>query len=164
MKILGIDPGTATTGWAVTEKKDGAEIKAIAYGHISTQPQDSDWKRLKEITQDIKEIIHTHKPDEAAVESLFFFKNVKTAMTVSQARGAILLAITQEEVPLYEYTPLQIKQALTGYGQATKKQVQSMVQRLLKLEKPPTPDDTADAIAITICHHQSRKLQSLLNK
>ncbi len=160
MKILGIDPGTATTGWAILEEKKG-EIMPIAYGHISTSPDDSTSMRLKEVADDIEKIIQDYKPQESAIEDIFFFKNVKTAVKVSQSRGAMLLTLEKMSVKIFEYTPLQVKQAITGYGRAEKMQVQLMVKNILNLKQIPKPDDTADAIAIALCHLQSRKLLNL---
>lgn len=157
MKILGIDPGTATVGWAVIEEIKG-RLTPLAYGHISTSKDRSLSDRLFEISRDLTDIINTHHPDEASVEELFFFKNVKTVMSVSQARGAILLTLVSLQVRMFEYTPLQVKQSLTGYGRAEKKQVQLMVKNILKLETIPKPDDTADALALAICHVNSRKV------
>jgi len=160
MKILAIDPGTATTGWAVLEECNG-KIKTIAYGHISTSPENSTGERLKEVADDIKELIKKYQPRESAVEDIFFFKNVKTVIKVSQSRGAILLMLEQLGVKIFEYTPLQVKQSITGYGRAEKKQIQLMVKNILKLKNIPKPDDTADAIAIALCHLQSRKMMRL---
>jgi crossover junction endodeoxyribonuclease RuvC len=160
IRILGIDPGTAIVGWAVLEEK-GSLVKAIAYGHISTSPENSTSHRLAEVACDLSEIIKKYKPQEAAVEDLFFFKNLKTVMKVSQARGAILLTLEQFCVSIFEYTPLQVKQALTGYGRAEKKQIQLMVKNILKLKEIPKPDDTADAIAIALCHLNSRKVRQI---
>jgi len=155
IRILGIDPGTATTGWAILEQHN-KELVPVAYGHISTSPKDSTCQRLKEVAQDIDEIIKKYQPTEGIIEDLFFFKNVKTAMKVSQSRGAIMLTLIKAGLGIFEYTPLQVKQAVTGYGRADKKQVQLMVKNILKLKEIPTPDDTADALAIAICHMQSR--------
>jgi crossover junction endodeoxyribonuclease RuvC len=163
MRILGIDPGTATTGWSILEQNK-KEIVTIAYGHITTSSKKSISQRLKEVAQDIEEIIKKYKPTEGAVEDLFFFKNVKTAMKVSQSRGAIMLTLINSGLDVFEYTPLQVKQAVTGYGRADKKQVQLMVKNILKLKEIPTPDDTADAIAIAICHMQSRNFINAKNK
>lgn len=160
LRVLGIDPGTAIVGWAVLEEC-GNSVKAVAYGHISTSPKQSTAERLLEVSQDLSEIIKKHNPQEAAVEDLFFFKNVKTVMKVSQARGAILLTLEQFRVNIAEYTPLQVKQALTGYGRAEKKQIQLMVKNILKLKEIPKPDDTADAIAIALCHINSRKVRQI---
>lgn len=153
-----MDPGTATVGWAVLEEKCGC-IKAIAYGHISTSSKDSPEKRLFEVACDLGAIINKYGPDESAVEDLFFFKNLKTAIKVAEARGAILLTLEQNCVNIVSYTPLQVKQALTGYGRAEKKQIQIMVQKILRLKKIPKPDDVADAIAIALCHLNSRKMR-----
>ena len=160
LRVLGVDPGTATTGWAILEEEKGKVIP-IAYGHISTSPSRSTAERLKEVSDDIEEIIKKYTPSEGAVEDLFFFKNVKTVIKVSQSRGGILLALERMGVKVFEYTPLQVKQALTGYGRAEKKQVQIMVKNILKLKEIPKPDDTADAIAIALCHLNSRKMNNL---
>ena len=157
MKILGIDPGTATVGWAVIEEIRG-KLTPLDYGHISTSKDKELAERLFEISNDITAIIQKHHPDEASVEELFFFKNVKTVMSVSQARGAILLTLQTQRVKIFEYTPLQVKQSLTGYGRAEKHQVQAMVKNILKLQEIPKPDDTADALALALCHSNSRKM------
>ena len=157
MKVLGIDPGTATTGWAILEECKGC-VAPIAYGHISTLPKNSVSDRLKEVADDLEKIIKKYEPQESAIEDIFFFKNVKTAVKVSQSRGAMLLTLEKKNVRIFSYTPLQVKQALTGYGRADKKQIQLMVKNILKLKSIPKPDDTADAIAIAICHLNSRKL------
>lgn len=160
IRVLGIDPGTATTGWAVLEEIDG-EIDPIAYGHISTSPKQTTAKRIKEVSDDLEDIIKKYRPQEGAIEDIFFFKNVKTAVKVSQSRGAMLLTLENNKLGIFEYTPLQVKQAITGYGRADKKQIQLMVKNILNLKKIPKPDDTADAIAVAICHLQSRKLINL---
>lgn len=156
MRVLGIDPGTAITGWAVLEEKNG-EIIPVAYGCITTDKKLSDEERLCEIAADISKIIDKYEPREAAIEKLFFFKNQKTIITVAQARGAILLTLKQKGVKVCGYTPLVVKQAITSYGRAQKKQVQEMTKNILKLKTIPKPDDCADAIAIAICHINSRK-------
>jgi len=163
LRVLGIDPGTATVGWAVLDEIKG-EAKAIAYGHITTSPKNTTAERLFEVARDLEQIMNKYKPDESAVEDLFFFKNVKTVMKVSQARGAILLTLEKNCVSVFGYTPLQVKQALTGYGRAEKKQVQVMVKEILKLKSIPKPDDTADAIAIALCHINSRKMLNIKQK
>ncbi len=160
-KILGIDPGTATTGWAVLEEKNG-QVKTIAYGHISTDKNLSDETRILEISKDLEDIIKKYAIKEAAIEELFFFKNKKTVIQVAQARGAILLTLANKNVRMCGYTPLQIKQSLTGYGRAEKKQIQEMTKRILGLKDLPKPDDTADAIAIALCHIHSRKMNNLI--
>lgn len=162
LRVLGIDPGTATVGWAILDETKG-NVEAVAYGHISTSPKNSTEERLFEVASNLEEIIKKYKPDESAVEDLFFFKNVKTVMKVSQARGAILLTLEKNCVSVSGYTPLQVKQALTGYGRADKKQMQIMVQKILKLKSIPKPDDTADAIAIALCHLNSRKMREINN-
>jgi len=156
MRVLGIDPGTAIVGWAVLEENKGA-IQPIEYGHITTSKDRTDSERLLEIAKDIELLIEKHRPTTAAVEDLFFFKNLKTAVVVAQARGAILLTLEKRGLTISEYTPLQIKQALTGYGRAEKKQVQEMVKAVLKLSDIPKPDDTADAIAAALCYIHSYK-------
>lgn len=162
MKILGIDPGTATTGWAIIEKK-GNTLLPLAYGHISTAKSNSDADRILEISNDLTKIIKKHTPIESAIESLFFFKNQKTVIQVAQSRGAILLTLKQNNVKVFSYTPLQVKQALTGYGRAEKKQMQLMIKNILHLGAIPKPDDVADALAIAVCHANSRILINLKN-
>jgi crossover junction endodeoxyribonuclease RuvC len=156
MRILGIDPGTATVGWGVIEIGTGAPT-VVASGHISTPKEMPLSQRLLEISRDIKEVLALYKPSEAGVEELFFFKNQKTVISVAQARGAILLTLEENSVSIFGYTPLQVKQALTNYGRADKAQVQQMVKALLKLKEIPKPDDTADALAIALCHAQRRR-------
>ena len=160
VRVLGVDPGTAIVGWAILDETKGC-VTAIAYGHITTSPQNSTAERLFEVVRDLECIIEKYRPHEAAVEDLFFFKNVKTVMKVSQARGSILLTLQRFCVSIFEYTPLQVKQALTGYGRAEKKQIQLMVKNILKLKEIPKPDDTADAIAIALCHLNSRKMREI---
>ena len=149
MIILGIAPGTAATGFAIIKKQ--SELRAIDYGCIRTSPQFSTAERLKETHQQIAKLIKKHRPDIIAVEDIFFFKNLKTAIKVSQARGVALLSASQAKIPIAEYTPLQIKQAVTSYGRADKSQVQKMVKVLLNLKEIPKPDDAADALAVAIC-------------
>lgn len=151
MKILGIDPGTAIVGFGVVEAISG-KFKMIDGGVIKTPAAESDSARLKIIADELEEIIKQTKPDVMAVEKLFFAQNVTTAMSVSQARGVILLAGEQNGLPVFEYTPLQIKQSLTGYGKAEKHQVQEMVRTILKLKEVPKPDDCADALACALTH------------
>jgi crossover junction endodeoxyribonuclease RuvC len=160
LRVLGIDPGTAIVGWAVLDECKGC-VTPVAYGHISTSPENTTSERLFEVVRDLEQIIEKYQPQESAVEDLFFFKNVTTAMKVAQARGSILLTLEKFCVKIYEYTPLQVKQALTGYGRAEKKQIQLMVKNMLKLKEIPKPDDTADAIAIALCHLNSRKMREV---
>ncbi|NQV12944.1 MAG: crossover junction endodeoxyribonuclease RuvC [Parcubacteria group bacterium] len=163
MIILGIDPGTATTGFGLIERK-GDKAKYIKCGCITTGMGMPMSERISCIYDDISALIKEYKPAAAAVEELFFFKNAKTVITVAQARGAILLAIQKAGLPLGEYTPLQIKQSLTGYGRADKAQMQQMVKSMLGLNKIPKPDDAADALAVAICHANSERLNNLCNK
>jgi len=156
MIILGIDPGTAITGYGVIEKKP-AKIEVIGYGCIRTETNLSTAERLKKIDQQLAKIIRQYKPQQMAVEDIFFFKNTKTAMKVSQARGVILARAARMNIPVDEYTPLQIKQATTSYGRAEKKQVQMMVKLILNLKEIPKPDDAADALAAAICCAHSNK-------
>lgn len=160
LRILGIDPGTALVGWAVLESKNGS-IVPIAYGHIDTKGSFLESEKIMAISQQLHEIILKYAPREAAVEKVFFFKNQKTVIHVSQARGAILLILEQNNMPAFEYTPLQIKQAVTGYGRADKNQIQQMTKSILRLISIPKPDDTADALAAAICHMHSRKNELL---
>lgn len=159
LRVMGVDPGTATTGWAIIEEKN-CKLKAIAYGSINTLKDKSESRRLFEIHKDLSSIIKKYRPQEAAIEKIFFFKNQKTVIPVSQARGAILLTLEQKRVKIFGYTPLQVKQSLTGYGRAEKKQIQLMAKNILELKTIPRPDDTADAIAVAVCHLNSRGMQS----
>lgn len=153
MIYLGIDPGTATTGFGVisqaSPKKQEYEI--LEFGVISTKKTDTDAHRLQILYEDLSAIIKKYKPDLVGIEKLFFSNNQTTAMTVSQARGVALLACNQAKIPILEFTPLQVKNTLCGYGKADKKQIQSVVQKTFKLKNIPKPDDAADALAIAIC-------------
>ncbi len=154
MIILGIDPGTAITGYGVVEYK-GNNFKLLEYGVIRSAKSEVLAVRLNKIFTGINEIIDKYKPEQFAVEELFFNKNVKTALSVGHARGVILLAAHLKGLKVNEYTPLQVKQAVVGYGRAEKKQVQFMVKAILNLPDIPKPDDAADALAIAICHGHS---------
>lgn len=156
--ILGLDPGTATTGWGVI-REEGKNPQLVAFGCIETSKAKSAVERLKEIADDLEELLEVYQPDEVAVEDLFFFKNLKTAVKVAQARGVLLLLAARKKRKIFEYTPLQVKQALTGYGRADKMQVQLMVKQILKLKKIPRPDDAADALAVALCRQQSRGIE-----
>lgn len=147
MTILGIDPGLATTGYGII-KKSGSKITAVCFGCIKTPAKMESSERLNLINKDLQKIIKKYKPDCAAVEQLFFCKNVKTAIAVGQARGVILLTLAQNKLPIYEFTPLQVKQNTTSYGKADKKQVQKMLKVLLNLKEAPKQDDAADALAV----------------
>ena len=151
MKILGIDPGTGIVGFGLISQ-NGQDLKLLDAGTITTPPNQELAERLQTIYNELSGLIDEFQPDALSVEKLFFAKNVTTAISVSHARGVILLAGKIQNVPIYEYTPLQIKQALTGYGRADKKQIQIMVQTILKLKQPITQDDCADGIAAAICH------------
>lgn len=157
MRILGIDPGTGILGFGVIEADKG-KAKLVDAGVIRTLPKEDDAVRLQTIFEEITDIIAQSKPTVMAVEKLYFAKNVTTAMTVSQARGVVLLAGQQAGLDIYEYTPLQIKQALTGYGHAEKHQIQEMVKVILKLKTIPKPDDCADALAAAITHSMTAHL------
>ncbi len=162
-RILGIDPGTAIVGWAILDViEEKNEPSVVAYGHISTAPTDSDEIRLEEIASDLIKIIALHKPEAAAIEQLFFFKNQKTIITVAQARGVIVHTCHKKNLTVAHYTPLQIKQSLTGYGRADKKQIQKMIVKILNLTEIPEPDDTADALTVALCHANSYKFQKKL--
>jgi crossover junction endodeoxyribonuclease RuvC len=162
MRILGIDPGTATTGYGlVTEDENGA-LLAIKYGAIITPPEMPMPERLVMLYRQLNEIILLHHPDSGAVEKLFFTRNVTTAISVGQARGVILLALAQAGLSVGEYTPMEVKQAVAGYGGADKRQVQMMVKALLGLEDIPKPDDAADALAIAITHLHNASIQERL--
>lgn len=156
MRILGIDPGTGILGFGVIEANRG-KTQMVDAGVIRTPPKQDDAIRLQTIFEEITDIIVQSKPTDMAVEKLFFAQNVTTAMTVSQARGVVLLAGQQAGLRIHEYTPLQIKQALTGYGRAEKKQIQEMVRVILSLDLVPKPDDCADALAAAITHSMTMR-------
>lgn len=167
MVILGIDPGIAIVGWGVIRYGGIAtEIKTIDYGAVTTSADMKTEDRLEAVYSEIDRIIKTYKPDAAAIEELFFNTNQKTGIIVAEARGTILLSCRLNNVPIFEYTPLQIKQSTVGYGRADKKQMISMVTALLSLKEPPKPDDTADALAAAICHAYtgSSRLAQFYNK
>ena len=158
MIIMGIDPGIAIVGYSIVECK-GNNLKAIDYGCIKTGADMMLPDRLKIVYDELTEIIKRYNPDELAIEELFFNKNAKSVMKVGQARGVEILAAVNQGLNVYEYTPLQIKQAVTGYGRADKNQVQEMVKMLLNLKEKPKPDDVADALAVAICHCSSIKFK-----
>lgn len=160
MRILGIDPGTAICGYGVIDVI-GNRLKPVVYGAIITKPENSDAERLEILFHELEEIIATYQPDKVGVEELFFNRNVTTAITVGQARGVILLALQMQKIPLYEYTPLQVKQAVVGYGKATKDQVTYMTMNLLGIREKIKPDDAADALAVAICTAHSSKSDDL---
>ena len=163
MLVLGIDPGTAITGYGLV-REAGDQLQAVAYGAITTP---SDWalpQRLRKIYGDLTVLIREYSPTESAVEQLFFSRNVKTALAVGHARGVTLLAMADGGLPVHEYTPLQVKQAVVGYGRAEKAQVQELVKLLLGLEAIPQPDDAADALAVAICHLHSARMAALIKR
>ena len=163
MLVLGIDPGTAITGYGLVEGEDD-DLTLLAYGAITTSSDQPLPERLQRIYQELTALIEDRQPTAVAVEELFFSKNVRTALSVGQARGVALLAAANARLPIHEYTPLQVKQAIAGYGRATKGQVQQMVRMLLDLDSVPQPDDAADAIAVAICHIHSAKLTAMLRE
>lgn len=152
--ILGIDPGLADVGFGVI-RQNGNEIELLEYAGVRTRSDLAPETRLKKISDKLSEIIKKQKPDVAAIEQIFFCKNIKTALLIGQARGALMLTLGNARIPVLEYTPLQVKQALTSYGRASKNQIQQMVKLILKMPEAPKPDDVADALAIAICcaHH-----------
>lgn len=154
MRILGIDPGYGTTGFALVETRPGS-TQLRQCGVITTPPGMAFPSRLEMLYSDLQEVLRVHQPQAMAIEELFFGQNVTTGIGVAQARGVILLAAAQAAVPVFEYKPMQVKQAVVGYGGASKHQMMEMTRRLLKLEKLPRPDDAADAIAIALCHARS---------
>ena len=155
MIVLGIDPGTAKTGYGVVER-DGAKLRALDYGCLETLSTQELPRRLLEIHRAVTELILTHKPERLGIERLFFNKNVQTAFAVGQARGVVLLAAAEHGLPVFEYGPHEVKLSVTGYGRAQKNQVQKMVQAVLGLSVLPRPDDAADALAVAICLAHAR--------
>ena len=161
MLVFGIDPGTAITGYGLVRLAENGDLSLVDYGAVLTSANQPMSERLLDIHQKLNDIISLHRPDCGAVEKLFFQKNVTTAISVAQGRGAALVALAQSGLDVAEYTPLEIKQAVAGYGGAGKQQVQQMVRALLNLEDIPRPDDAADALAVAICHLHSRKSRAL---
>ncbi len=160
MRILGIDPGTAITGWGVVEG-DGDDLHVVAYGVITTAAGTPLPARLQIIYRELTVIAGQWQPEESAIEELFFSKNAKTALAVGHGRGAAMLALANANLPITEYKPLEVKQAITGHGGADKQQIQQMVKLLLRLDELPRPDDAADALAVAICHSHSARLRRL---
>ncbi len=161
MRILGLDPGTAITGYGVIDLQPGGEVQVVAYGVLRTPARQPMPVRLQRLYHALQELLVLHRPQAAAVEKLFFQRNVTTAMAVGQARGVALLALAQAGLPVAEYTPNEVKEAVTGYGSADKQQVQRMVQTLLHLAERPRPDDAADALAVALCHAQHARFAAL---
>jgi crossover junction endodeoxyribonuclease RuvC len=160
MLVVGIDPGTATTGYGLVAETDSG-ISVVDYGVITTPAGERPELRLALLYEKLNAILLLHRPESGAVEKLFFQRNVTTAISVGQARGVIMLALAQHHVSIGEYTPLEVKQAVTGYGGADKQQVQLMVKALLNLQEVPRPDDAADALAVAICHLHSLRMRFL---
>jgi crossover junction endodeoxyribonuclease RuvC len=161
MLVIGIDPGTATTGYGLVRERNDGSLEAVAYGAILTDPATPFAERLLDLHNQLTAILLLHHPESGAVEKLFFQRNVRTALSVGHGRGVVLLALAQQGVPLAEYSPMEVKQAVVGYGAAEKKQVQQMVKALLELPEIPRPDDVADALAIAICHLHSARFSLL---
>jgi len=161
MIVLGIDPGIGTTGYGVVGEDERGEVSLITYGVVETKPGAPMPERLHVLYDEMTAVLHQHKPDSVAIEQLFFGRNVTTAISVGQARGVVLLAAAQAGLVVYEYKPAEVKQALSGYGNADKRQMQEMVRMLLHLDHIPRPDDAADAVAIAVCHLHSQKLRRL---
>lgn len=160
MRVIGIDPGTAITGWGIVEG-EGNELSLVACGVVTTPAGTPLPQRLQSIYRELTTIIDQHRPDSSAIEELFFSKNAKTALAVGHGRGAAMLALANADLPIIEYKPLEVKQALTGHGGADKQQIQQMVKLLLGLADIPRPDDAADAVAVAICHLHSARLRLL---
>jgi crossover junction endodeoxyribonuclease RuvC len=160
VRVIGIDPGTAITGWGVVEG-DGNDLEAIAYGVVTTPAGTPLPQRLQVIYRELSELVAYWQPESSAIEELFFSKNAKTALAVGHGRGAAMLALANANLPITEYKPLEVKQAITGHGGADKKQMQQMVKLLLSLDELPRPDDAADALAVAICHLHSARLRML---
>ena len=163
MRILGIDPGIAITGWSVIDFDKDGKPTPIDYGAITTQKGNTVGNRLKEIYEDLNKIIKEFKPEYCGIETLLFYNNAKTAIVVGEARGVVLLVLEQENIPVSEFTPLQVKSSISGYGKATKKQVEENVKLLLNLESIPKPDDVSDALAISIACYDRLKMDNFLN-
>jgi crossover junction endodeoxyribonuclease RuvC len=161
MLAIGIDPGTAITGYGVVRELEDGSLKVVDYGVIQTSAEHAMPDRLVKLYQELKQIVDLHSPQSGAVEKLFFARNVRTALSVGQARGIALLALAESGVSIAEYSPNEIKQAVVGYGGAEKIQVQMMVKALLDLEQVPQPDDAADALAVAICHLHSARMRAL---
>jgi crossover junction endodeoxyribonuclease RuvC len=159
--VLGIDPGTAITGYGLV-REDETGLILVDYGVVTTPSGQPLPGRLQTIYQGLTDTIRRHQPEVAAVEELFFSRNVRTALSVGHARGVTLLALADAGLPIYEYKPLEVKQAIAGYGGADKRQVQEMVRMLLELDGVPQPDDAADAVAVAMCHIHSARMASLV--
>ena len=160
MRILGLDPGTATTGYGVIDAEDG-RLVAVTYGVIRTAASEGTPRRLQIIHQELQQLIARYQPDTAGIEEVFFGRNVTTAISVGQARGVLILTLANANISISEYSPPKIKDAVTGYGKADKAQVQLMVRNLLELDETPRPDDAADGLAVAIAHYQYQRFENL---
>jgi len=162
MLVIGIDPGTAITGFGLVQENPDGSLIAVKYGVIQTSSDVDMPQRLLELHRSLQKILLLHRPESGAVEKLFFQRNVRTALSVGQARGVAILALAEQRLPVAEYSPLEVKQAVAGYGGADKNQVQQMVRALLGLQEVPRPDDAADALAVAICHLHTSKMKDLV--
>lgn len=163
MRVMGLDPGLSATGYGLVDS-DGQDLQAIAFGVITTKPDYVLAVRLFQLHQQLHELLVRFSPNVVVIEQLFFGNNSRTAIVVGQARGVLLLATAENNLSTAEYTPMQVKQAITGYGQADKRQMQKMVSLLLKMNEIPHPDDAADALAIAICHINSTRLAAMIQE
>lgn len=164
MRILGLDPGTATVGYGLIDIEDGQPV-VVAYGVFTTSPKDGGTAvRLQIIYQELNDLIDQYQPDAAAVEELFFGRNITTAVKVGQARGVLLLGLANAGLPVAEYSPPKIKEAVSGYGKASKQQVQFMVQNILDLDEIPKPDDAADGLAVALTHYQHYRYEAIVSE
>lgn len=163
MLVLGLDPGLAITGYGLVRESSNGDLALVGYGAITTYAGQPMPDRLLAIDRELETLLLRYRPEVVAIEELFFCKNVTTALAVGQARGVAILGIARSGVPLYEYKPMVIKQAITGYGKAPKSQVQEMVRLLLNLAQVPQPDDAADGVAVAICHLYNVRLNSLVS-
>lgn len=164
MRILGLDPGTATTGYGIVDAGEDGRLTAVAYGAITTPAQLDMPQRLQMIQQELQHLLDEHQPDTAGIEEVFFGRNITTAISVGQARGVLLLTLANANLPIGEYSPPKIKEAVTGYGKADKAQIQLMVRNLLDLEETPRPDDAADGLAVAITHYHYQRHAALLEE
>jgi crossover junction endodeoxyribonuclease RuvC len=161
MLVIGIDPGTASTGYGLVRQLPNSQLELITYGLISTTAEKPSAMRLLDLFSELSVVLDEFKPDEAAIEKLYFQRNVSTAISVGQARGVSMLVFAQAGLAVEEYSPSEVKLAVSGYGGADKRQVQSMVKALLKMEEIPKPDDAADALAVAICHCHSNVMRKI---
>jgi crossover junction endodeoxyribonuclease RuvC len=161
MRILGLDPGTATTGYGIIDAAEDGRLTAVSFGAITTPADAAMPQRLQTIQRELQQLLDAYQPDTAGIEEVFFGRNITTAITVGQARGVLLLTLANAGLPIGEYSPPKIKEAVTGYGKADKTQVQMMVRNLLDLEETPRPDDAADGLAVAITHYQYQRHEAL---